>query len=111
MRRWRGIYYPDRPLRLHCPERFPSHQLTTLPTFHSRLLSSEGILNSRASRLSRLQRSHLLVFLSSLGGGGPITALTAVADIGPDDDDGGTSALRMSFTRSFFAEHIDESLL
>ena len=65
----------------------PSPQLTTFPTFQRRLLSPEGIPNSRASRLSCRQRSHRLTFLSSGGGGGPITAFTADADAGPEDDD------------------------
>lgn len=68
-------------------------QLTTFPTFHRRLLSSEGIPSSRASRLSCRQRAHQLVFLSS-GGGGPITALTDAAEIGPEDDDEETLSFR-----------------
>ena len=51
--------------------------------------------SSRASRLSRRQRSHRLAFLSSGGGGGPIIALTADADAGPEDDDNdGTLSFR-----------------
>jgi len=68
----------------------PPPQLTTFPTFHCLLLSSEGMLSSRASRLSRRQRCHRLSFLSSGGGGGPITALTDDAEIGAEDDTDGT---------------------
>ena len=66
-----------------------SPQLTTFPTFQRRLLPPEGIPNSRASRLSRRQRSHRLAFLSSGGGGGPSTALTADADAGSEGEDDG----------------------
>ena len=72
----------------------PSPQLTTFPTFHRLLLSPEGIPNSRASRLSRRQRSHQPTFLFSGGGGGPIIALTADADAGPENDDDATLGFR-----------------
>lgn len=82
----------------------PSPQLTTFPTFQRRLLAPEGIPNSRASRLSRRQRSHRLTFLSSGGGGLPITAFTADADAGPEyEDDDGILSFRANSSYSLFA--------